>query len=98
MAMLRMASAIAGVTGVAAATMAKPPIVDFENLPAELPVEGAVITDQFWDSDGVRFTDLEPGHALVLSRVGAPFTAFRGYLGLADFPYPGAGPVIGLYF
>lgn len=84
-----------GLTGLAALALtsvtsaALPPVVDFENF-SQNPSEGAPVGDQYWDSHGVRFYDGQPGHNLVLSKVGAPFTAFRGYIGLADFPHPGA--------
>ncbi|MCC6675923.1 MAG: EF-hand domain-containing protein [Phycisphaerales bacterium] len=80
----------------AGAALAAPPVVDFEDFGAQASFEGATVGDEYWDSHGVRFRNTEPGHALALAKVGAPFRAFRGYLGSADFPYPGAR--VGQYF
>lgn len=75
---------------------AMPPVVSFENIDGEPVAEGLAIGEQYWESHGVRFTNSEPGHDLVLAKVGAPFRAFRGYLGTADMPFPGA--TVGQFF
>jgi len=85
---------VAGVC--AGAALADPPVVSFEDFGAQSSFEGATVSDQYWDSHGIRFRNTEPGQSLALAKVGAPFRAFRGYLGSADFPYPGAK--VGQYF
>lgn len=78
------------------AAMATPPVVSFETLGGGAPAEGTAIGDQFWESSGVRFRHTVPGRQLVLAQVGMPFRAFRGYLGNADLPFPGAA--VGQFF
>lgn len=72
------------------ALLAAPPVVSFESLVDGPAWEGAAITDQFWDSHGIRFRNTEPGQQMMLAKVGAPVRAFSGYLGSADEPLPGA--------
>lgn len=87
---LKSAAAFTAMGLCAVATLAAPPVVSFENISGGPSAEGVIVRDQFWESHGVRFTNSEPGHELMLAEVGAPFKAFRGYLGNADFPFPGA--------
>lgn len=80
----------------AGAAMAAPPVVSFETVGGVTPAEGTVIGNQFWDSDGVRFRHELAGRQIMLAQVGMPFRAFRGYLGDADVPFPGAS--VGQFF
>lgn len=77
-------------TAVGAALAGEPPMVDFESVPSKsVPVEGTVISGEFWTSAGVRFS-AAAGQSLVLARAGAPQRAFGGFDGVADAPQPGA--------
>lgn len=94
-------------TGVAAVLMAcaattamgmTPPVVDFETMPGQqqaTPREGAVVTEQYWSTSGIRFSS-QPGSRLVMAKVGAPQAAFAGFEGQPDTPQPGAP--VGQYF
>lgn len=68
--------------------------VDFEDIPNETPVEGLVISDQYFASHGVSFS-LENGQAPILAQVGGAATAFGSAFG-NDAPVPGSG--IGEFF
>lgn len=69
-------------------------ILDFETIPGETPVEGLLISTQFFDSLGISFS-LENGELPRLAKVGAPATAFGGAFG-PDTPAPGQN--IGSFF
>lgn len=84
------------VLGAGAAHAAVPPVVDFESIPSDSPPwEGAAITDQYWFTNGVRFSSEGPGR-LVLAQRGAPQKAFLGFDGQPDTPMPGAS--VGEFF
>jgi hypothetical protein len=69
-------------------------LIDFETLPASVPVEGLSINEEYRDSFGLYF-ELENGGVPVIAEVGNPRTAFGSDFG-ADTPAPGQG--IGRFF